>query len=41
MRNYYLDTDNTETLFKKLKILTIDKLYNKLSKMKIHANKKN
>jgi len=30
MRNYYLDTNNTETLYKKLKILTIDKLYNKL-----------
>ena len=26
MRNYYLDTDNTETLFKKLKILPINKL---------------
>jgi len=36
MRNYYLVTDNTETLFKKLKILTI----NKLSTIKIHASKK-
>ena len=40
MRNYYLDIDNTETLFKKLKILPINKLYNKLSTIKIHASKK-
>jgi len=36
MWNNYLDNDTTETLFKKLKILPI----NKLSTIKIHANKK-
>jgi len=36
MRNYYLNTDKTETLFKKFKILTI----NKLSTIKVHANEK-
>jgi len=36
VQNYYLDNDKTETLFKKLKILPI----NKLSLIKIYANKK-
>jgi len=40
MRNYYIDNDKTETLIKKLKVLPINKLYNKLTIIKILANKK-
>jgi len=40
MRNYYLDKEKTGNLFKILKILTINELYNKMSTIKIHLNKK-
>jgi len=40
MKNYYLDNDKTKTIFKKLKTLPTNELYNKLSITKIHVNKK-